>query len=119
MKPEKQPEHNFDFFNKKTIVENTEKKVEKIIPKKEKFSINSIGFSLPQGLWGVLIAALGLFGLYNKVEYAGWVLFLAFFCFDSRKGLIPFACAALGLLGLHYNVEYAGWLIVAAFFTHK
>jgi hypothetical protein len=111
MKTEKQTEHEFDFFKKNPVVQGFKKTKDKIIPK----SANKSGVTMRKGTWAVLIAALGLLGLHNHVEYAGWVLFLAFLKLDERDALIPFALAGLGLLGLYHHVEFSGWLIFAAF----
>jgi hypothetical protein len=73
----------------------------------------------PVGFWGFLTMAIGLFGLFKNVEYAGWVLFIGFLIFGKSKGWRVFALCLLGLIGLNYQVPYSGWLIFVAFFINE
>ncbi len=84
---------------------------------KKNTSIQKNKFEYPIGFWGFLTMAIGLFGLFKNVEYAGWVLFIGFLIFGKSKGWRVFALCLLGLIGLTYNVPYSGWLVFLAIFV--
>lgn len=114
---------NFDFNKKdESVVENEKysifqkKKLDSSDSKIPKVININLGFDkMPKGFWAVLVAVASLFAMNQKVEDAGWGLFLALVMLQNREGIIPFALAVLGLAGMYHHIDGAGWLLFFAF----
>lgn len=113
METEKSVEKDFDFFKKNTAITAIKNKVPFVKDKESKKSKSSS--AIPTGFWGMMLIGISLIGLFNHIEYAGWVMFFGVLKLDDKKGWKTFFLSVLGLIGLSLGIEYSGWLLFLAF----